>query len=115
MIVGLTGPWVRSASWVFGLLEGRQSFPQPWASSTNTACTPPPGQQAPRARPSIRFHLLSLSEPVHYSFIILVLLLIIINNHPRQAGVLTAPPLSILSVCFNPACLSGINLIFSPI
>ena len=28
---------------------------------------------------------------------------------------LTTPPLSILSVCFNPACLSGINLIFSPV
>ena len=50
-----------------------------------------------------------------YSFIILVLQLIIINNHSRQARVLTTPPLSILSVCFNPACLSGINLIFFPV
>ena len=114
MNIALTGTWVRSASWVFGLLEGRESFPQPRASTTNPA-PHPQGIRPPGGHLSIRSHLLSLSEPVHYSFIILVLQLIIINNHSRQARVLTTPPLSILSVCFNPACLSGINLIFSPV
>lgn len=69
--------------------------------------TPPPGQQAPRAQPSIRFNLLSLSGPVHYSFIISILLLIIINNHSGLARVLTAPPCPFfLSVLILPAYLA---------
>lgn len=56
--------------------------------------------------PIIRLHLLSLSGPLHYPFIIPLLLLIIINNHSGLAGVLTAAPcLFFLSILILPAYL----------
>lgn len=76
----------------------QQTNPAPVASAH------PQGSRHPGPGPSIRFHLLSLSEPVHYPFIIPILLLIIINNHSRQARVLTAPPL-VHSFCLFSSCL----------
>lgn len=86
----------RKFNWASGQISllglwppGEKQVPSPALSLHGTlssqGLTPPPGQQAPRP-PSIRFNLLSLSGPVHYSFIIPILLLIIINNHSHWPG-----------------------------